>query len=217
MDASEDDQLQAAIRASLAAENRPSSSNDDDEDNEVESQSEAGDWFDSESESRIIGPQAASASEETADGASSQPTEAAETPQAPEEDKDDWKKHLGPETDPLSSIIFRYPDGTKEQWSLPCTSTIQVNSFIGSKSCHSALCGRKAFRWAGMFDFTSSERNRRDVFLCGQQFLLGIRRPLKNGSPVNDKQADKVIHNNSSNLKHFYVNKLDFDIPLMKE
>jgi len=39
---------------------------------------------------------------------------------------DDWRQHLGADTDPVSSLVFRYPDGTKEQWSLPCSSSIQV-------------------------------------------------------------------------------------------
>ena len=39
---------------------------------------------------------------------------------------DDWERHLGPETDPISSIVFRFPDGSKEQKALPCSSTLMV-------------------------------------------------------------------------------------------
>ena len=145
LDASEDDQLQAAIRASLSenkrqCEERYTSSTDD-------SESEEGpDLFDSESESRVIGPQ-------TSDGPKSTETNAATAavsrqplvkPQSEAEDEDkekldeeltnlvakeeeDWLPYLGPESDPPSSIVFRYPNGEKEQWSIPSTSTIMVS------------------------------------------------------------------------------------------
>ena len=133
LDASEDEQLQAAIKASLA--DSAANTCDVDEDDSADSAEE---WFDSESESRTSLPKPV---EETS------PTEAQESlppqlpPQPPPpppsqsqaeeetqpEAADDWQKHLGPETDPVSSIVFRYPDGNKEQKKLPCSSTITVN------------------------------------------------------------------------------------------
>ena len=115
LDASEDDQIQAAIRASLQAEKdsaeTPSvSASEGDEPEE---------WFDSESESRdsnrMVGAsRKASPSKQSAE----EPTK--------KDSQRDWKKHLGLDSDPVSSIVIRYPDGTKEQLSLPCTSTILV-------------------------------------------------------------------------------------------
>lgn len=135
---SEDDQLMAAIRASLAESSgsnkrEPSGSDeeDDDEGDNVES------WSDSESDSRASLPKKApsvpeetattttSASQEEEDETSKDQTTTATTTTA---EDNEWMQHLGADTDPVSSIVFRFPDGTKEQKSLPCTSTLQVNN-----------------------------------------------------------------------------------------
>ena len=124
--------MQAAIKASLA----DSAANVYDVDEE-DSADSAEEWFDSESESRTSLPKpAAESSSKEAQEPLPQPLESREketeeeTP--PEAEEDDWQKHLGPDTDPLSSIVFRYPDGNKEQKKLPCSSTITVNFFPSS-------------------------------------------------------------------------------------
>lgn len=58
------------------------------------------------------------------------PEPVVEPPSPAREDDNDWQRHLGPETDPTSSIIFRFPDGSKEQKTLPCTSTLTVCTII---------------------------------------------------------------------------------------
>lgn len=54
-------------------------------------------------------------------------TKTPDVPDASSNIDDDWQQHLGPESDPMSSIVFRFPDGSKEQKSLPCSSTLLVN------------------------------------------------------------------------------------------
>lgn len=117
LDASEDDQLQAAIRASLS-ENARSSHNDSASD---EDDDEPADWFDSESDSRASESQKAEDTRQTESKPETSETRLEEPPS-----EDDWKRHLGPETDPVSSIVFRFPDGSKEQKALPCSSTLMV-------------------------------------------------------------------------------------------
>lgn len=124
MDASEDDQLQAAIRASLAASRANIESGSEEEDEEPS------EWFDSESESRqsqTSEPQSAGGSSQAvAEPPSVSDTDTTTTTTT---DDDDWKQHLGSETDPVSSIVIRFPDGSREQKALPCTSTLTVIDF----------------------------------------------------------------------------------------
>lgn len=118
LDASEDDQLQAAIRASLAAQNRKTLASDDesvsDEDDDQHTN-----WFDSESDSRASEPRKTEGVERTE-------LEPQQLENRLETTDDDWKRHLGPEADPISSIVFRFPDGSKEQKTLPCSSTLMA-------------------------------------------------------------------------------------------
>lgn len=120
LDASEDDQLQAAIRASLAAQNRKTLASDDesvsDEDDDQHTN-----WFDSESDSRASEPRKTEGVERTE-------LEPQQLENRLETTDDDWKRHLGPEADPISSIVFRFPDGSKEQKTLPCSSTLMVST-----------------------------------------------------------------------------------------
>lgn len=119
LDASEDDQLQAAIRASLVENrNAPASDNESGSD---EDDDEPGDWFDSESDSRASEPRKA----EDTGRIEPEPQPVGNRLEATQTD-DDWERHLGPETDPISSIVFRFPDGSKEQKALPCSSTLLV-------------------------------------------------------------------------------------------
>ena len=91
MDAREDNQLQTAVRGSLAASQKKS--------------------------------------EEESDSRASEPTRAA--PSLPETSTDeDWWQHLGPQSDPHSSIVFRFPDGSKDQKSLPSSSTLMVSHLL---------------------------------------------------------------------------------------
>lgn len=130
MDASEDDQIQAAIRASLAENSKPAASEDsgDTEDVDEEEEEETADWFDSESDSRTGDSSAFRKVQPKEEDVKENPEEPAEPPPPVTEvdDDNDWERHLGVETDPSSSIIFRFPDGSKEQKTLPCTSTLTV-------------------------------------------------------------------------------------------
>lgn len=109
--------MQAAIRASLV-ENRKSS---DDESGSEED--ETADWFDSESDSRASEPKKSREAERL-----DPEPQAEEVAEETKVSDDDWMRHLGPETDPTSSIVFRFPDGSKEQKALPCTSTLMVKN-----------------------------------------------------------------------------------------
>ncbi|XP_076448524.1 UBX domain-containing protein 7-like [Babylonia areolata] len=37
-----------------------------------------------------------------------------------------WRKHFGDDSDPTTNLVVRFPDGKKEQLSLPCSSTLQA-------------------------------------------------------------------------------------------
>jgi hypothetical protein len=123
LDASEDDQLQAAIRASLAAtaaaaaQNQKTPASDDDFQSD-EDDDQPTEWFDSESDSRASEPQKTEPEPPQPVGNRLEASGTAD---------DDWERHLGPEADPISSIVFRFPDGSKEQKALPCTSTLMVS------------------------------------------------------------------------------------------
>lgn len=111
--------MQAAIRASLVQNRNVPASDDDlgsDEDDD-----EPADWFDSESDSRASEPR------KTEDSVQIKPEpKSVEDRLEATKIEDDWEQHLGPETDPTSSIVFRFPDGSKEQKVLPCSSTLMV-------------------------------------------------------------------------------------------
>jgi len=134
LDASEDEQLEAAIKASLAENADPLNSvNDDTNDNDIDDEDgeESGsveEWFDSESESRTSEPKNPHKSEthkvvhlESAEEETNIEAVKTETELEPDQD---WEQHLGPETDLVSSIVFRYPDGNKEQKSFTSSSSI---------------------------------------------------------------------------------------------
>ena len=138
LDASEDEQLEAAIKASLAENADPLNSvNDDTNDNDIDDEDgeESGsveEWFDSESESRTSEPKNPHKSEthkvvhlESAEEETNIEAVKTETELEPDQD---WEQHLGPETDLVSSIVFRYPDGNKEQKSFTSSSSILVIS-----------------------------------------------------------------------------------------
>ena len=124
LDASEDDQLMAAIRASLA---ESSDKNNDEasggEDGDEEEDDDVEPWTDSESDSRASLAHTAPSLPEEATTIS---TELPSDDNASAANDCDWERHLGAETDPVSLIIFRFPDGSKEQKSLPATSTLMV-------------------------------------------------------------------------------------------
>ncbi|GAB1608688.1 UBX domain-containing protein 7-like isoform X2 [Argonauta hians] len=45
-----------------------------------------------------------------------------------------WKKHLGSEDDPTTNLMIRFPDGNKQQLSLPCTSTMMaLDEYVAEK------------------------------------------------------------------------------------
>ncbi|XP_023330095.1 UBX domain-containing protein 7 [Eurytemora carolleeae] len=45
-----------------------------------------------------------------------------------------WKKYLGSTDDPLTSILIRFPDGSKDPWNPPATSKLKaLVLFVGSK------------------------------------------------------------------------------------
>jgi hypothetical protein len=47
-------------------------------------------------------------------------------------DSKSWKCYLGPESDPMSNIVFRFPDGVRKTLSLPCSSELQaLSSYVG--------------------------------------------------------------------------------------
>ena len=111
LDASEDGHIQVAIRASLQAEkdSTPSVSVSDGDEPE--------EWSDSESESRDSNSMVGTSKEAS-------PSKESVEELTKNDSQRDWKTHLGLDSDPASSIVIRYPDGTKERLSLPCTSTI---------------------------------------------------------------------------------------------
>ncbi|EFX89353.1 hypothetical protein DAPPUDRAFT_190703 [Daphnia pulex] len=119
LDASEDDQLQAAIRASLAASTAQNQKApvSDDEFQSDEDEDQPTEWFDSESDSRASEPRKTEPEPPQPVGNRLEASGTAD---------DDWERHLGPEADPISSIVFRFPDGSKEQKALPCTSTLMA-------------------------------------------------------------------------------------------
>ena len=43
-----------------------------------------------------------------------------------ENDQEDWKKYLGSDDEEKSSIVIRFPDGTRESKELPCSSKFKV-------------------------------------------------------------------------------------------
>jgi hypothetical protein len=122
LDASEDDQLQAAIRASLAASTAQNQKApvSDDEFQSDEDEDQPTEWFDSESDSRASEPRKTEPEPPQPVGNRLEASGTAD---------DDWERHLGPEADPISSIVFRFPDGSKEQKALPCTSTLMVSKW----------------------------------------------------------------------------------------
>ena len=144
LDASEEDQIQAAIRASLVESAKPatsyeSASEEDDDDSTG--------WFDSESDSRTGDSAMFQKSVAKKEDAKQDPEPVPEPPSPVRDEEDnDWQRHLGPETDPTSSIIFRFPDGSKEQKTLPCTSTLTVCTYYFSPSLRSRKSNRARFK-----------------------------------------------------------------------
>lgn len=41
--------------------------------------------------------------------------------------EDDWKMYLGPETDPISKLMLRLPDGSRDIISMPSSSKLMVS------------------------------------------------------------------------------------------
>ena len=135
LDAGEDAQLAAAIRASLA-ESQPSSSQDSAAGSSSQKQSLSSDESEleftdddntnpstpvkrSNRSSRAVSPErskgeATASSSKTATDSSSS--------------SKDWTKFLGSEVDEKSSILVRFPDGARESKSLPCTSQFKVGN-----------------------------------------------------------------------------------------
>jgi len=89
-------------------------SNSGDEEDEVEP------WTASESDSRASKPLRAAPSLH----------EASYTPSTVE----DWRQHLGSDSYPHSSIVFRFPDGSKEQKSFPSNSNLMASHLFFSLS-----------------------------------------------------------------------------------
>ena len=45
-----------------------------------------------------------------------------------EDDGDDWEEYLGSNDEEKSSIVIRFPDGTRESKELPCSSKFKVGN-----------------------------------------------------------------------------------------
>merc|ERR1719468_318033 len=118
LDADEDDQLAAAIQASLKesekqqekarkAENSDSSSDEEEDD---------GDFFE------------ASFSAETSNSgiSTSATAKTHKDSNKVEENGDSWESYLGDEDDPKSSIMIRFPDGKREKKEIPCSSQFRA-------------------------------------------------------------------------------------------
>ena len=132
LDADEDDQLAAAIQASLKestkseAKKKPvitvSDDSDDDEDY---------DYFES------FSAEASNSSFPNVPPKVDNKTDTSKDLFEPDDEDDDkeenneqsWEKYLGDKGDPHSSIMIRFPDGNRVTKDIPCTSQFMVSYF----------------------------------------------------------------------------------------
>ena len=47
-----------------------------------------------------------------------------------QDDGDDWEEYLGSNDEDKSSIVIRFPDGTRESKELPCSSKFKVGNLL---------------------------------------------------------------------------------------
>jgi len=113
LDADEDDQLAAAIAASLKETSKKTLKAPDDSD-----------FSDSDSDSDLIEGFSADNSNSGPMPASSSNTAENITKVQPEKEDAvaNWEEYLGDQQDPLSSIMIRFPDGNKVTKEIPCSS-----------------------------------------------------------------------------------------------
>jgi len=51
-----------------------------------------------------------------------------------DEDESEWKKYLGPDTDPVANVVIRFPDGSRDSWKYPSSSRLKaLVMFVKSK------------------------------------------------------------------------------------
>jgi hypothetical protein len=140
IDADEDDQIAAAIQASLAESEKPTSSDNCNSTNTIGScSSRAVDTYNTDTpsdsdietcsgdDSNLSTPTKKASSINVKSDSVSVPArqknlQINEAECAPSLEEADWKDHLGDENDAKSSIMIRFPDGRKETKNIPCTS-----------------------------------------------------------------------------------------------
>jgi len=127
LDADEDDQLAAAIAASLKETSKERSKPTEDNDSS-----------DSDSDSDLIESFSAENSNSAPLPAISSNTAKTEINTKVASEKDDvvtsWEEYLGDKEDPLSSIMIRFPDGNRVTKEIPCSSQfLAIVEFVKSK------------------------------------------------------------------------------------
>lgn len=163
LEADEESQLEAAIKASLAEaeekKDRVTAAATQDTDEEEEEDPDTLETFESDSEdvdyslkdiqptqkeslkrtfngeakiirkiSSSIGDSSTNSSESIASGENSCEAENSSG------SEDDWKMYLGPETDPISKLMLRLPDGSRDIISMPSSSKLMaLIKYVGSK------------------------------------------------------------------------------------
>ena len=128
IDADEDDQIAAAIRASLAQSPKKSVNidsdsdfgdpeEDDDSDSDCKSESTS-----AAKKSKELGKKLSNSTATPSESSSSDVIDGAT-------DSKSWEDYLGSEEDPKSSLMIRFPDGQREAKKLPSSSKLLVSDF----------------------------------------------------------------------------------------
>ncbi len=116
LDADEDDQIAMAIQASLKEaekkkKNAPEHGDDNDEDDDFDDEEDYFESFSAENSNSCSQPAKHIAKTET-------------------KKIDDWEQYLGNEEDPNSSIMIRFPNGTRVTKEIPCSSQFLVSPAV---------------------------------------------------------------------------------------
>lgn len=130
LDASEDTQMEAAIKASLVDTSGGQSSSQTvcKPPCEIEDSSEI-ETFESDAENSNMTSNSTGSKTDvrTEDDTASVPSNCSGIPAKKQEcssSKENWEMHLGEQSGPKSNLVIRFPDGTKEQLSLPSSSKL---------------------------------------------------------------------------------------------
>ncbi|KAK6175714.1 hypothetical protein SNE40_014111 [Patella caerulea] len=142
VDATEDAQLEAAIKASMAESKKTQIyTADSDFDSDVETFSDSDDESERNQSSKTLSQDNSQKVNLDCVNKNGQSTTESSTckhkidnscgrqlndKQQHVDNEHQWQAHLGKKNDPIANLLIRFPDGNREQLSIPCSSTLMV-------------------------------------------------------------------------------------------